>query len=99
MSDDRPGTPVVELTSSQQATIRALLHDEAPIPAPTWLARQATIPNDAVERDHAHADPAGFWAERATAVDWIEPWTDVLEVDGTASRTRSAASASAGVTG
>jgi len=82
MPNDEPADRAVELTGSQQATIRALLHDEAPIPAPTWLARQAAIPNDAVERDHAHADPAGFWAEKAAAIDWIEPWTDVVQVDG-----------------
>ena len=34
---DRPAEVV--LTSSQQASIRALLHDETPIAAPVWLAR------------------------------------------------------------
>ena len=82
MASDDPAAPNLELTSAQQATIRALLHDEAPIPAPTWLARAATVPNDAVERDEARTDPAGFWAERAAAVDWIAPWTNVLEVEG-----------------
>jgi len=71
----------VELTSAQQATIHALIHDEEPIPAPVWLAREATISNDAIERDHARTDPAGFWAERAAAVEWIEPWTEVMQVD------------------
>jgi acetyl-CoA synthetase len=76
-----PVAPAVELTTSQQATIQALLRDEAPIPAPVWLARQATVPNDAVERDHARADPDGFWAERAAALDWIEPWREVIRID------------------
>ena len=78
---DNEGTRGVELTSSQQAAIHGLLHDEQPIPAPVWLARQATIANDAVEREHARTDPAGFWAERAAAVEWIEPWTEVVTVD------------------
>ena len=51
---DRPAE--VALTSSQQASIHALFHDEAPIAAPVWLARQATVPNDAVERENARQD-------------------------------------------
>ena len=53
---DNEGTRGVELTSSQQAAIHGLLHDEQPIPAPVWLARQATVANDAVEREHARTD-------------------------------------------
>jgi acetyl-CoA synthetase len=71
----------LELTSAQQAAISALLSNEAPIPAPVWLAREAVIRNDAVERDAARTDPEGFWAERAAAVDWIEPWQRVMELD------------------
>ncbi len=81
MTDATERPTEVVLTNSQQASIRALLHDEAPIAPPVWLARQAAVPNDAVEREHARQDPEGFWAERARALDWFEPWTEVLRFD------------------
>jgi acetyl-CoA synthetase len=69
--------PILDLTDAQRATIDALAHDEGTIPAPLWLARQATVPNDVVERAHAARDPDAFWAERAGLVDWIEPFKEV----------------------
>ena len=29
--------------------------------------------------DHAKNDPAGFWAEMATNLEWMAPWTQVLD--------------------
>ncbi len=74
-------TPEVALSESQQAAIEKLARDEVVIPAPLWLARQAYLPNDALERADAAADRDRFWAERARQVDWFEPWHTVSTFD------------------
>jgi acetyl-CoA synthetase len=79
--EDETRAPELQLTSAQQAAISALLANEAPIPAPVWLAREAVIANDSVEREAAKVDPEGFWAERARAVEWMKPWDRVCELD------------------
>jgi acetyl-CoA synthetase len=71
----------LELSGAQQATLRALLHGEAPIPAPAWLARDAAIADDEAERLRAAEDPDAFWAERAEAVEWSRRWDRVLTFD------------------
>ena len=71
----------LSLSESQQAAISKLAKDEVVIRPPIWLARDAHIRNDAVERTHAENDPAGFWAERAQGLDWIEPWKEVFKFD------------------
>lgn len=71
----------VELSESQQAAIQRLAKDENVIVPPIWLARQAVLANDAVERAHAEMDPSGFWAEKARAVDWMEPFDEVCRLD------------------
>ncbi|HZZ83239.1 MAG TPA: acetate--CoA ligase [Anaeromyxobacteraceae bacterium] len=70
-----------DFSESQRAAIEALGKDEQVIPAPIWLARQAAVSNDTVERNHAAQDPEGFWAERAKAIDWMKPWEQVLRAD------------------
>ncbi len=70
--------PELDLTDVQRATIDALGRDEDLIRAPIWLARQAHVPNDAIERAHAASDPAGFWRERAALVEWMEPFGEVF---------------------
>ncbi len=65
------------LSQSQQAAIEKLAKDENVILPPIWMAREAAIPNDAVERAHAFNDPDDFWAEKAKGIDWIEPWKEV----------------------
>jgi acetyl-CoA synthetase len=70
----------LDLTGAQRATIDSLLHGEAPIPPPEWLAREAAI-DDEAERQWAAADPEGFWAEKARDVEWMEPWEKVLEFE------------------
>ena len=77
--EGRPSAP--PLSESQQAAILRLQKDENIIPAPIWLARQAHLPNDAIERAHAERDPDGFWAERARLVDWMEPFQEVSRFD------------------
>jgi len=67
----------LELTGAQRATLSSLLKGEEPIQPPDWLAREAAI-DDEAERERAAADPEGFWAEKARAVEWMEPWNQVL---------------------
>src|SRR5689334_14665225 len=74
-------TPAAELSDTQRAVIDALAHDDRPIRAPLWLARQAHVPNDAIERAQAADDPAAFWAERAALVEWSTPFEKVMELD------------------
>ena len=64
--------PKVDLTDLQQRAIDALARDEAVIPAPVWLAREANLANDTLERRFAAEDPDAFWREQARLVDWIE---------------------------
>ncbi len=71
----------LELTESQKAAISRLGRDENVIPPPIALARDAVLRNDEIERMHAQQDPAGFWGERAAAVDWMRPWDEVLRFD------------------
>ena len=77
--EGRPSAP--PLSEFQQAAILRLQKDESIIPAPIWLARQAHLPNDAIERAHAERDPDGFWAERARLVEWMEPFQEVSRFD------------------
>ncbi|MDH3227136.1 MAG: AMP-binding protein, partial [Thermoleophilia bacterium] len=64
MSDDRP-------------TIEALQVEERIFPPPADLAAAANAKADLYER--AAADPEAFWAEEAQALDWIEPWEQVVD--------------------
>ena len=43
------------------------------IKPPIWLAREAYLPNDEIDRAFALSNPDEFWAERAKGIDWIEP--------------------------
>ncbi len=70
----------VEISLTQQATISALQKGEAPIPMRGWLAKQAAI-NYEVEQALAEEDPAAFWGEKALALDWDEPWTEVVRFE------------------
>ncbi|MCX5745660.1 MAG: acetate--CoA ligase [Proteobacteria bacterium] len=72
---------VADAVSAHQAAIDALARDEAIIAAPLWLARQAYLPNDEIERRQAAADPDAFWAERARLIDWIQPFEQVSRFD------------------
>jgi acetyl-CoA synthetase len=70
-----------DLSEAQRTAIEALAHVDRPIRAPIWLARQAQVQNDALERAQAAEDPDGFWAERAKLVEWMTPWTKVSEIE------------------
>ena len=70
-----------QVDASQQAAIERLQRDDRVIAAPTWLARQAAIPNDAIEREWAAQDPDGFWREQARHIAWHTPFSEVSRVD------------------
>jgi acetyl-CoA synthetase len=69
------------LTEAQRAAVSALSKDERVIAAPVWLAQQAHLPNDAIERQHATQDPEGFWREKARLVEWMRPFEEVSRFD------------------
>jgi acetyl-CoA synthetase len=73
---------MAELSDAQRAAIEALSKGNGTIEAPVWLAQQAGLPNDAVERAFAERDPEGFWREKARGVEWMEPFREVMRVDG-----------------
>jgi acetyl-CoA synthetase len=74
-------TPDADLTEAQRAAIDALSRDERVIAAPVWLAQQATVANDVVERAFAEKDPEGFWRDKARLVEWMKPFDRVLRFE------------------
>jgi acetyl-CoA synthetase len=56
--------------------IDTLLSEQRRFPPPDDFARSAVAKADIYE---AGRDPERFWAEQARALDWITPWTRVLE--------------------
>ena len=69
-----------DVTASYRAAIETLMSDGDAIHPPDWLAAESAIDYDA-ERARSLADPEGFWAEKAEALDWMEPFTEVLRFD------------------
>jgi len=67
--------------SQIDAQIDALTKDAQTIEPPFWLAKQAQVPNDVLEREHAERDPEGFWREKAALVEWMEPFREVARFD------------------
>ena len=54
------------------------------IPAPTDFARRAHVPSMERYRElysESVTDPEGFWARQAERLDWVQPWSKVLEHD------------------
>jgi acetyl-CoA synthetase len=63
---------------TRSTEIDALLHEDRTFPPPTSFTNGANIADpDVYER--AERDPQGFWAAFARELDWIEPWTRVLD--------------------
>jgi acetyl-CoA synthetase len=54
-----------------------LLTEQRRFPPPAEFSAQANAKADLYE--HAKRDRLGFWAEQARALDWIAPWSRVLE--------------------
>jgi acetyl-CoA synthetase len=60
------------------AAIEALLDEGRTFPPSDAFRAQALV-TDGSLHERAAADPRGFWADEAGRLDWIEPWTDVLQ--------------------
>ncbi|MEP6469161.1 MAG: acetyl-coenzyme A synthetase N-terminal domain-containing protein, partial [Chloroflexota bacterium] len=72
--DQQPGQEPVE------GTIENLLREERSFPPPPDFVAQANF-NDASIYDRAASEEGfrAFWAEESKQIDWIEPWTEVLD--------------------
>jgi acetyl-CoA synthetase len=57
--------------------IDTLLHETRRFPPPDGFARQANATEALYQA--ARKDRLGFWEEQARALEWITPWTQVLE--------------------
>ncbi len=60
------------------AEIDALFDESRVIPVPDWWRANARVTDESVY-ERAARDPEAFWAEFAKELEWIEPWTKVLE--------------------
>jgi acetyl-CoA synthetase len=58
--------------------IDALLKEDRRFPPAEAWTRNAVV-NDPAVYERAAADPERFWADFARELEWIEPWTQVLE--------------------
>jgi acetyl-CoA synthetase len=74
-------TRSVDLTSGQKAAIEALSGEQHPIHAPLWLAREAVLGNDELDRRLAASDPDQFWREQSRLVDWDTPFEEVSRIN------------------
>jgi acetyl-CoA synthetase len=63
-----------------ERTIEALFDERRTFPPPSEFAKRATA-NDPDIYARAATDFEGFWAEQAGLLEWIKPWTTVLEWD------------------
>ncbi len=65
----------------QQGQIDHLLQQTGEIPAPSHVARQATLQDYEAEYARSLADPEGFWAGVAGELEWFRPWDQVFRWD------------------
>ncbi len=61
--------------------IEALLDERRTFPPSPEFVAQALVADDALYQSAAQ-DRLGFWAEQAARLDWIEPWSEVLDWSG-----------------
>ncbi len=68
-----------KLTSGEELDEQlAALLDVERFEAPRAFSERALL-NDPAVYERAAADPQGWWAEQAAALDWFEPWQQVLD--------------------
>src|SRR5712691_2545916 len=65
-------------TEQIQSAISALLIEDRRYEPTAEFKAQANVADSAIY-ERARNDPEGFWAERASEVDWIKPYDKVLE--------------------
>ena len=69
-------------SDSNHGSITSILTETRVFPPPAAFAKEAHLKSLAEYQalwDHAKADPEGFWAEQAKAIDWFSPYTKVLD--------------------
>ncbi len=66
------------MTDVATDAIDALLDERRTFPPPADVAGTALVGDDSLTRA-ADADRLGFWAEQARALDWFEPFEEVLD--------------------
>ena len=64
-----------------ESSLESIQHETRRFPPPPGFAGNSQIGPAQAARSRAFAreDPDGFWAEQAAAIDWMAPWTRVLE--------------------
>ena len=68
---------MAEAETTLEQDLERLL-DQERFPPPAGFVEQALV-TDRAEVEAARADHEGFWARQAEALDWAEPWTQVLD--------------------
>jgi acetyl-CoA synthetase len=74
-----------EIEIANPDVFESLLREDRVFPPPAEFAAKAWIGSEAeYERMYARsvADPAGFWAEAASELEWFAPWDKVLDGSG-----------------
>jgi len=66
------------MADPRPAEIDALFEESRVVPVPEHWRRYARITDESVY-EHAARDPESFWADFAKELEWIEPWTKVLD--------------------
>ena len=70
--------PLSRYRPHNMSEIDALLKEDRRFP-PSEAWTRAAIVSDSAVYERAAADPESFWAEFARELEWIEPWSQVLE--------------------
>jgi acetyl-CoA synthetase len=73
-------TTTPESASQGQGSISALLQEDRRYPPSDEFRADANVSDPGIY-ERALSDSEGFWAEQAKEIDWIEPYTKVLEWD------------------
>ena len=72
-------------TQAAGVSFDSLLREDRVFPPPAEFSSRAHIPSEAAYDalyKRSVEDPAGFWGEAASELDWMTPWQQVLEGEG-----------------
>src|SRR5437868_4803507 len=79
-----PGQKEELMAADSHTSIESHLDERRVFPPPAEFSQRAHVKSmDEYESEARRAaeDPLAFWAEQAKALDWIEPWREVLVED------------------